>query len=50
MDLDSENDGPTARIHAARDALSAIEPFLACPACRVPLRRDGDELSGVGGT
>jgi hypothetical protein len=47
MNLDSENTA-SARTDAARDALSAIEPFLACPACRAPLRRDGDALVGVG--
>jgi hypothetical protein len=47
MHLDPENDGQSGRIDAARDALSAIEPFLVCPACRVPLRREGDELLGI---
>jgi SAM-dependent methyltransferase len=45
MSLDCDQNALRARIDA--DALAAIEPFLACPTCRAPLRRDGNEFHGV---
>lgn len=48
MELDRKNDAARARTEATRDSLAALEPFLACPGCRRPLRRADDELVGVG--
>jgi SAM-dependent methyltransferase len=47
MHPDPVNDGQTGWSGVPCDPLSAIEPFLVCPACRVPLRRAGDELVGI---
>lgn len=48
MELDRTRAATSTPPHPDGDALSAIEPFLACPACRTPLRRAGEQLVGEG--